>query len=349
MGRPIFRLPAFFLASALISASGSGAGAQETPRLFGPDAPLRIVIEADYEQLGKDRDEESEERPGVVRVATGGGTEVEIPIMIRTRGNFRLQRRTCNDPPLRLNFPDSTRYGTAFDGQDKLKLVTHCRDSDRYEQNLIEEYLAYRIYNQLTEMSFQVRLAEITYIDSSGKNDPVERMGFFIEDEDALADRLGGMMIETPAANPTDFVLDQVSLMYLFQYLVGNIDWGTGASHNIKILMKDRRYFPIPYDFDWTGLVDAPYAGPNPLTAGRHRSVRERLYWGVCLPGIDYEGLFALFREKREAILDLAREQAGLTEKNRESAVRYLGEFYETIDDPGRAKRNIMDECRRMG
>ncbi len=334
------------LASPPPIAQTSRIGYRSSPEIFGPEEPLRFVLAADFDQLAKDRAEESEERPGQVRIIGPDGAEVEIPIQVRTRGNFRLQRRICSDPPLRLNFPESDTQGTVFDGQDKLKLVTHCRDSDRYEQNLLEEYLAYRIYNHLTEMSLRVRLAEITYLDTSGKNDPVERMGFLIEDDEAMATRLGGTMVEAPATNPENFVLEQLSLMYLFQYMVGNVDWGTGYSHNVQILFLDRGYYPIPYDFDWTGLVDAPYAGPNELTEDQHDSVRERVYRGACLPGIDYAGLFSTFVEKKEAILDLARNQIGLSEGNVKSAVRYLEEFYDVIGNPRWAERDIIRACR---
>lgn len=190
----------------------SAAGAQQVSELFSSDEVLEFVLTSDFDQLKKDRGQESDEIPGQVEVLGAGGESVQIPIQVKTRGKFRLQRRICPDPPLRLNFPESEPHGTVFDGQDKLKLVSHCRDSDRYEQNLLEEYLAYRIYNHLTEISFRVQLARITYRDTSGKNDPIERMAFLIEDEEAMAARLGGTMIEAPTALPTDFDLDQLSL-----------------------------------------------------------------------------------------------------------------------------------------
>jgi hypothetical protein len=246
-----------------------------------------------------------------------------------------------------LDFPESEPYGTVFDGQDKLKLVTHCRDADSYEQNMLEEYLAYRIYNHLTDISFRVQLAKITYMDTSGENDPVERMALLIEDEDAMAARLGGTMIEAPNSLPTDFDLDQLSLFYVFQFMVGNVDWGTGTSHNVKIVNKDLAYHPIPYDFDWTGLVDAPYAAPNPLTEEFHDSVRQRIYWGVCIPGIDYQRQFDRFNAVREAVLDQVRRVVGLDERNTRAAVEYLEEFYEIINDPREARAVIISQCRR--
>lgn len=315
--------------------------------LFTTDTPLEFVLAADFDQLGKDRSQETEDRPAQIFIRNRGGEPVEIPILIKTRGNFRLQKRICPDPPLRLNLPETSPHGTVLDGQDKLKLVTHCRDSDRYEQNVLEEYLTYRIFNQLTDLSFRVQLAKITYRDTSGKNEDVRRTGFLIEDEDAMAARLAGQMIESPATNPDDLVLDQLSLMYLFQFMVGNIDWGTGHSHNVRILRKDREYYPIPYDFDWTGFVDAPYAGPNPMTELLHDSVRERVYWGACMPGTDHQGLFERFNDERDAIMALVKSQVGLSERNVESALEYLEDFYSIINDPRRAQRSVVEACRK--
>jgi hypothetical protein len=315
--------------------------------LFTADAPVEFVLAADFHQLGNDRSQESEDRPARILIRDLGGEPVEVPIQVKTRGRFRLERAICSDPPLRLNLTETRPHGTVLDGQDKLKLVTHCRDSDRYEQNVLEEYLTYRIYNQLTDLSFRVQLAEITYLDTSGRNDSVQRKAFLIENEDALAARLAGEMVEIPVATPNDFVLDQLSLMYLFQFMVGNIDWGIGHSHNLKILRIGQSHYPIPYDFDWTGLVDAPYVGPNPMTEPFHNSVRERVYWGACNPGIDYQALFARFNEKRDAILALVEDQIGLSEKNVEWAVSYLEEFYSIINSPGSAKWAIINACRK--
>jgi len=323
-----------------------GMSPSAVSELFTSDAPLDFVLAADFDELRKDRTDDAKDRPAQILVMGPDGDPVEIPSHVKTRGNFRLQRSTCADPPLRLNLPETRPQGTVLDGQDKLKLVTHCRDSDRSEQNILEEYLAYRIYNQLTDISFRVQLAEITYLDTSGKHDPVHRMGFLIEDEDAMAERLAGLMIETPGANPDDFVREDLALMYMFQFMVGNVDWGAGTSHNVKILRKDSEYYPIPFDFDWSGLVDAPYAGPSPMTEPFHDSVRERLYWGACLQGLDYQALFGRFRSARNEILGLVRDQAGFSERSRESAEDYLEEFFSIIDDPRQAERAIINACR---
>jgi hypothetical protein len=221
-----------------------------------------------------------------------------------------------------LNLEKGQSRGTVFDGQDKLKLVTHCHDWDTFEQNVLEEYLAYRIYNQLTDVSFRVQLVEITYLDSSGTSDSLTRMGFLIEDEGAMAVRVGGMILDVPGARATDFEPGQMGVMFLFQYMIGNIDW--------------------------SGLVDAPYVGPSPLTERLHDSVRERLYLGVCWDEIDFQSVFAHFEEKKEAILEAIREIPRLTDNNTRSASKYIEEFYDFISDPVRAERDVRRMCRRM-
>jgi hypothetical protein len=108
-------------------------------------------------------------------------------------------------------------------------------------------------------------------------------------------------------------------------------------------------YFPIPYDFDWTGFVNAPYAEPNELTERFHDTVRERLYWGTCLPGINYQELFAHFNEERDGIMELVRSQFGLSDRNIQSATSYLEEFFNIINDPFAAERAINNACRNKG
>lgn len=324
----------------------AGQGTQNGSGLFDSEEPLKIVLEADFTQLRRDRDQDSRERRGALTVVGSAGFEVKIPLKVKTRGRFRLQEKICPDPPLRLNFPNPTPYGTLFDGQDKLKLVTHCRDDEAFEQNLLEEYLAYRVYNQITDVSFRVRLVQVTYRDTEGTAPPMERLGFLIEDEDVLAARLGGGVVEVPGIYPNQFDMEQIGLLYLYYFLIGNVDWGTAGGHNVKIVQKEQTHFPVPYDFDFSGFVDAPYAKPSELTQSLHDSVRERLYRGVCMPGVDYQGAFAQFNRARESIMALVQNQTGLSPENRASAREYLEEFYLIINDPDKAESEVIQACR---
>ena len=266
-------------------------------------------------------------------------------VQVRTRGNFRLQRSICRFPNLRLNVQKKQVEGTVFGGQDKFKMVTYCRERDDYEQNVLEEYLAYRLYNLVTDASFRVRLARVTYLDSSGRNDPVTHYGFLIEDADAMAARLGGKLMEIEAAAPLDLDGDASVRMALFQYMIGNTDWSMVRFHNTELVqLPGPTYFPVPYDFDFSGLVNTPYASPDPRLG--IRSVRDRVYRGFCRFDVDWKGAYAYFGEREGAFYDLVRQQPGLEEGNVERAIDYLEEFFETINSERRASALVERACR---
>ena len=321
------------------------AAGQESAPLFADHSPLLVTIEADLRAVRDDRSDDPEERPARISWTLADGSVRSADLQIRTRGNFRLQKRNCQMPPIRLNFRTSEMEGTVFEGQDKLKLVTHCRDRDGYEQNVLEEYLVYRLYNQVTDRSFQVRVLKVSWVDGSGRDDPVTRAGFLIEDEDALAARLGGTMLEVPAAYPTDYVDEDAARVALFQYMVGNSDFSIVHFHNIKLLrLADGSAVPVPYDFDWTGLVNASYARPDESL--NIRNVRQRVFRGFCRPDFDAAPLRARFRELRPAFEETAEGVPWLDEDNRKRVREYLGDFYEVLDDPGRTERNLTRACR---
>ncbi len=343
------RVPVIAALVALGSTAGVAAQGTETgeaPPLFASHDLLEFSLYAPWGEVRKDRKDGAEERPAELRLSDGGEA---IALQVRTRGNFRLRRSTCPAlPPIRLNFPKKDVEGTVFEGQDKLKLVTHCRNKDSDEQNLLQEYLTYRIFNVLTPASFRTRLARITYVDTERPDDePETKYAFVIEDEDALATRLGGEILEVPQAHPADYDRDGMLLVSIFEYMVGNTDWSLVQFHNIKLFRStDMVVLPIPYDFDWTGLVNAPYA--EPAESVNIDDVRERVYRGYCVEGLDYHGIAALIREKREQILALPAEIPGMTDDARRDARRYLEDFFETLDDPKAYDRRIVRGCRSL-
>jgi hypothetical protein len=362
--RPIFLIQpgakgwvkaATFLSTAAVSvligpaALMAQEGAKPDPvPLFASKEPLVFTLRADFDQLKKDRSQESEEREGSLDLEVSGGATLSIPIQVKTRGKFRLRKENCAFPPLRLNLPEEGFEGTAFEGQDKLKLVTHCMENPNYEQNVVEEYLVYRIYNLFTDIGFQVRLAHVTYVDPEDEDDRETRIAFVLEDKDAMAARLDGSILteQVPGgAPPSDYQQEAAGQMYLFQYLIGNEDWSHSHFHNVELIRVGWEYFPVPYDFDFSGFVDAPYALPNEETGVE--DVRDRAYWGSCSDRIDYGALFARFNDKREAILDLIGSESLLIDRNIQSAQRYVEEFYEIINDQRKAERLILRACRK--
>jgi hypothetical protein len=347
---------AFVLASPLPAQNDSTNIGQPSP-LFSAHDVLEFTIEAPFETVFKERGQESTDHPALLRYVTDDGSPDSVEIEVRTRGKFRLQRSTCNFPPIRLDFPRGAVENTLFHGQNHIKLVTHCQNGrDEYEQELILEYLVYRMFSLFTERSFQTRMARITYVDTDDDDlDSLTRYAFLIESEEMLAARNGVQLVEVPQVPPFSYDQPQLVLVDVFQYMIGNTDWdGYKKSedqdiccHNLRVIGDPTAVvYPVPYDFDWSGLVDRRYAKPDPSL--RIRSVRQRQFRGVCRAREEIEAVLPLFIEKREELYDLFRNQPGLEEKYIEDSLEYLDEFYEVITDPGKVNSRMVRDCRRM-
>ncbi len=270
---------AALLSIAPVRAAGQAPalGEPQVPALFSSHDLIEFTIETDYGDLRGDREQESEYRPAILRMTDDEGTARTIDIRVRTRGLYRLEN--CRFPPLRVNFPRNSMGGTVFDGQNGIRLVSHCRDRDDDEQNVLEEYLVYRTFNLLTDESFRVRLARVTYADGDDDDDPTVRYAFFREEDEAMAERLGGTYLEIRQASPRNFGTEQAVRFAVFQYMVGNTDWSMVQFHNAEVFQNlEGIYVPVPYDFDWTGFVSARYARPDERL--RIRNVRLRIYRG---------------------------------------------------------------------
>lgn len=321
------------------------------PPLFATHTPLQVTIEAPLTTLMAERPDE-EYLAGTFRYADAAGAEHAFELKIRTRGNFRREKDSCTFAPLRLNFKKKDVAGSEFAGQDKLKLVTHCRTGDRkFEQILLREYVTYRLLSLLTSKSFGVRLLHIDYVDTESEN-TLTRYGFVIEDDDAMAERLG--MRRVKAGDIKHEYLDpaQENLANLFQFMIGNTDYslvnvvdGENCCHNSILLAASDAppYTPVPYDFDFAGLVNAPYASPNPRF--KLMSVRQRLYRGQCrnnelLPATVNH--FLLARPNIQSMLDSLDM---LTPYTKRQIVNYLDAFFDIIESPRKVESRLAANC----
>ena len=324
-------------------AAATSLGQEPEETLFDAEDLLELTMEADLKPVLKDTGDERPDRPARLWYLDQQGDTVSFDIGVKTRGYYRRIFLNCNVPPLRLNFKKKAVKNTVFAGQDKLKLVTHCRDKAKaYQQFTLQEYLIYKVYNLITENSFRVRLVRMTYVDTEGKRKLVTKYGFLIEDEDRLAERLGGRILKTGVIHQEVTHKEMATLLAVFQYMMGNTDWSVPGHHNIKFVFVDPKLPPlsVPYDFDFAGLVNAPYAKPD------HRlqinSVRERLYRGYCRTEEEFQAAFAPFNEQQEAIYALFRDFEYLDEKVKDRSLHYLDDFYETINKPRSVKREFL-------
>ena len=323
----------------------------EIARLFANDSLLQVTIEAPMTTLMRDRPRDGY-LDGTFRFTGDDGTEQILDLKIRTRGKYRWKKTHCDFAPIRLNFRKTQVVDTEFDGQDKLKLVTHCQNKKSYyEQLVLREFLAYRFLNVLTDKSFGVRLLRINYVDTEGA-EPITKFGFVIEDDDAVAARNGMYSIKT--GNLSDDNLDPVqqNLVNVFQYMIGNTEFSQFRAepdeyccHNIDLMSaaKDVPYTPLAYDFDFSGIVNAPYAAPNPRF--KHEDVRHRLFLGQCKNNELLPGTFQQFVDKKAAIYSIVDELEWLSSRSRRDVTRYLDGFYDDISRPKSVEAKFIKKC----
>jgi len=332
-----------------VSVAGADDGNLPDP-LFQSTEVLEVRIVAPLSTIISQRPDE-EELPATFQFTDSAGRINVFDIKIRARGKFRAMKDVCDFPPIRLNFAKSQTKDTVFDKQDKVKLVTHCVATSQYDQVVLREYAAYRIFNMMTEASFRARLLRITYVDSERKGRDDVRYGFIIEDKDRLAKRLDLSVLDIPETKISALEPDYLNLVSVFQYLIGNTDFspilgaaGESCCHNHALLAEEGGYIrSIPYDFDQSGLVDAPHADPNPKF--RLRNVRQRLYRGRCVNNDRLDATIAGYLSKRDEILQIPVEIEDLSDRSKSSMTSYLESFYNVITSQKRVEKELIKKC----
>lgn len=317
--------------------------------LFAADTPIELKLVGNFKVISKDRDTLSTtEYWGEVQMADGKGGELKLPVQLRTRGHYRLSNRNCSFVPLRLDFKKSEVKETVFDGQDKLKLVTHCNPNPIYEEYMIREYLAYKVHNLITPRSYRARLARVTYVDSATGKTVETRNGVFLEHEDDVARRMEGEIVEIRRALFDDVDPAQVLELSIFAAFVGHVDWSLSALHNVRLVRQQNgNLLPVIYDLDFTGLVGTKYSTPDPRLG--IRSVKERLYRGPCKDPAELTQFFAPYREKKDAILALYRDTPGLDGRYRNDATAFLNQWFKMLDTPRDQKWMFAENCNKLG
>ena len=332
----VMSLPPFFRFCCLLFAGLCGAAdaLQAQPEdLFAQDELLPIIIQANLAAIQNDRGEDPDYHGASLCAAFGEDT-VAMMVNLRCRGNYRRDTSHCAFPPLKVRLKKDQRTGTPFEGHRTLKLVTHCQE-DPY---VLREYLTYRMYQLLTPRSFRVRLARITYQDLSGTYPTETHVAFLLEDDDVLAERLGGEKWEI-GTSPDSLDRAETTLLYLFQYAIGNLDWSTEQLKNMELIRTEPgEIFPIPYDFDFSRLVNAPYTGLDPTDDRRYlrKLCRTEEEWQAALD--QFIGLEPAFKALIEGCEPLPR-------RDQRAMWSYLEDFLKVIQKEKKVENLLADKC----
>ncbi len=273
----------------------------------------------------------------------------EIPVSLRVRGNSRAQ--VCSFPPLRLDIEPGAANGTLFAGQERLKLVTHCRVSSGHEQNVIEEYAAYRMFALLSEVSYRTRLLRIRYVDTDDPGrSPQVRYGFLIEPARQLAARTGGEKLKVPHVVKARLDLDQAALVFVFHYMISSVDWSLvvasgdrNCCHNVDLIAIDGAHHLVPFDFDLSGLVAPRYARRG---AGHGvREVRKRRYRGYCIDRSYIAAALQAHLDQEAAFQALLQALPAVDAKATGRQQEFLERFYRSVGDPEALAAKFDRQC----
>ncbi len=292
-----------------------------------------------------------DELPATFRYTNALGQSVELEVKVRTRGRFRRDHNNCRFPPLRLNFETSQTKDTLFHKQDKVKLVTHCQNSSKYEQALLSEFAAYRLLNVMSNISFRVRMLKITYSDREGKRGDEVRYGFIIEHRDRLARRIGKPVLDIPTTSYRSIDPAYMNLVSLYHYLIGNTDFsqvrtaaGERCCHNHVLFgTEGGRVWSVPYDFDQSGLVNAPHA--RPAERFKLRDVTQRLYRGRCFNIENLPQTIADFQDKKHELLAAIGDIEILGAAKARKMTNYIEKFYDTLESERRINSEFIRKC----
>ena len=313
--------------------------------LFASEEPLELILEADLVAITEDKSDEPEyTKATLIRVLEDYKIRA-FEIKVKPRGNTRRVTDLCEFPPLKFNFKKSQVTNTVFDGQDKLKFVSQCRKEKEFKNYVLEEYLLYKTYNLLTEESYKTRLVKLTLKDIKLRIPSISMTGFLIEDNETLEKRIGAKRFEKLVYSQDSCTAPSVDRLSLFQFMIGNTDWYINTKHNTDIfqMKKNGALIPVPFDFDFAGVINTYYAIPSkqiPIT-----NVRQRYYKGSCRSYDEYEETIELFNQKKKDIFALYNSFELLPKSVIKKSLRYYTKFYSIINDPQRVNEVFVNVC----
>ena len=317
---------------------------KEIPTIFQDTQPLSLQLSFSMREIKKNLND-SVYYPSFLTYKNDQGVWDSLNVGIRARGNFR--RKNCYFPPLRLKMKKSHVAGTPFEGNKSFKLVLPCLNVKSANNLILREYLCYKLLEPVTPYFFHTRLANITLTDQSNKQAKSHSIiGFFIEDDDLIADRFNGQVLDQIIL-PRQLNDTTAIVHYFFEYMIANTDWSTTTQHNTKVIqLPPNKKVPLSYDFDMAGLVNAPYATINESL--NIKSVKERLYRGYCRDESVTEYVREKYIQLESEIMNVVSDhQSYFSEGEYMVMKKYIEEFFTILKDDKKFKDAILLTCRR--
>lgn len=338
-----FALPAFSQSDTVASPLEVIDTLNQDFGLFTKDEILHLSLRFDMTQYTRKKPKD-EYMDAMLTYHINKTDSVNKEVRLKSRGEMR--NGYCSFPPVRLNFKNAGFQKADLSKIEKIKLVTHCQYGN--EDYLFKEFLIYKLFNVLTDTSFRVRLVRMEYLNTHKKSKPVNTYAFFIEPVEMLAERVNATVVNSVNLTQKNIVPQMMDRMAIFNYMIGNTDWSVPNLHNCKVLStlnfnSSGLGMVVPYDFDYSGLVDADYAIPyEPLGLS---SVRERRYVVICRTEDVFLNAIKEFAGKKEAFYKVINDFQILDEKEKAKMISYLDSFYDEFDKRNSIVNSILKGC----
>ncbi|HKK42305.1 MAG TPA: hypothetical protein VJ963_07845 [Bacteroidales bacterium] len=347
-----------FLALSLIVAPGLISEDQPDPgiktgrdisfALFKEDKPIETTLVFDLTSYIRNKPKDGYIKASIT-FHLSDKDSISRDIRLKTRGIFR--KSYCYYPPIELNFKKVDFGFTDLDKISKLKMVIPCKAGIANEKYILKEYLVYKLYSVLTDTSFRVRLLKLTCVDSEKKKKSYQQYSFLIEPVEMLTARTNSVQIKSKALNQTHITPRLMDRLAIFNYMIGNYDWSIPGQHNIKVIKplvidSAQNGIAVPYDFDWTGVVDASYAVPAEFMG--IDNVRQRLFQGVCRDREVYENDLQEFIAGKDEFYRVINDFEYLGERDKKDVTNYLNEFFDNITGKNSVVDIFLRSCKKL-
>lgn len=312
-------------------------------KFFEDTSIIHATITTNMGMIFRKKNKPGLQFPANLSMSLPDGNTINEPIILTVRGHFR--RDKCFLPPLTIDFKD--KKTSVLKPLGSLKLVSQCYTSDIGEKYLLSEFLVYKMYNLLTDKSFRVRLLNLKLTDSSGKKKTDIEYAFLMEDIKNVAKRNNCTYLKAKI-DPRNTDNYQMTMACIFEYMIGNTDFGVSANHNTRLLLSKtdsaRRPFMVPYDFDFSGFVNTNYSIPDPNLD--IPDVRTRLYRGFAEPQVIVNEVVDVFKKQKDSIYSVINNFNLLSIKSRKELTDYLDDFFKLINNPTRVKYTFIENAR---
>ena len=336
--------PLLIISFLLCHAAYSQTSSIDKVKFFEDTSIINATITTDMVKLFRQKERAGDEFPANFSATLPGNIVVNDPILLTVRGHYR--RGYCYLPPLKVAF--KYKKTSVMKPLGDLKLVSQCKTSETNEQYLFKEFLIYKIYNMITDMSFRVRLLDLELADSAGKKKSISEHAFLMEDIKNVAKRNDCKSWKTGKMDPRDVDRKQMTIVAIFEYMIGNTDWGVSVNHNTKLIVskKDSMQLPyvVPYDFDFSGFVNTDYAIPDEKL--NITSVTQRLYRGFPRSIEEINEVLNLFKKQKDSIYFLINHFDLITPKSKKEIIDYLDDFFKLINNPAKVKDVFIRNAR---